>query len=407
MHWNLTRKKRHQVLWIVVIGLLLAAGVGWTDAKGQESTRISRKAPGEGTQEKEFLVDVPGEMEDYPLKLEIAEKKLSKAQREEYLEKAKDELDMLILGENPSKDEVTESLNLPAYLQEGAVEAAYDFSDYDIFRPDGTIAEEPERPTLVEVMVELTCQEEECLYQFSVCVVPREKSGQELLAENIESRISAQNEQENSDYITLPSEVEGKEIHWRKDEMNRGFIVLFLTAAAVFGLIFKEKEEAKHVADEREKQMLMDYSGIVGKLSLLLGAGMNISLAWEKIALSYQEKRERGEMEMRYAYEEMLHTLHEIRDGVGELQAYENFGNRCALSVYRRFAALIVQNVRKGAHGMQKLLEQEEWESYEQRKARAKQAGEEAGTKLLFPMGIMLVIVLVILVVPAGMSLNF
>ena len=134
---------------------------------------------------------------------------------------------------------------------------------------------------------------------------------------------------------------------------------------------------------------------------------MNIPLAWEKIALAYQAKRERGELEERYAYEEMLHTLHEIRDGVGELKAYENFGNRCSLSIYRRLSALIVQNVRKGAQGMQKLLEQEEWESYEQRKAQARQAGEEAGTKLLFPMGIMLVVVLVILVVPAGMSLGF
>lgn len=152
--------------------------------------------------------------------------------------------------------------------------------------------------------------------------------------------------------------------------------------------------------------MLMDYSEIVGKFSLLLGAGMNISLVWEKIALTYQAKRERGELQKRYAYEEMLYTLYEIRDGVGELQAYENFGNRCSLSVYRRLSALIVQNVRKGAQGLQKLLEQEEWEAYEQRKARAKQAGEEAGTKLLLPMGIMLVIVLAILVVPVGMSLG-
>ena len=172
------------------------------------------------------------------------------------------------------------------------------------------------------------------------------------------------------------------------------------------GMFFREKEEKKRRKDRREKQMLMDYSGIVSKFSLLLGAGMNISLSWEKIALTYQRKRENGEIEERYAYEEMLNTLYEIRDGIGELQAYENFGSRCGLSTYRRLSALIVQNVRKGAQGMQKLLEQEEWESYEQRKARAKRAGEEAGTKLLLPMGIMLVIVLSILVVPAALTLN-
>ena len=157
---------------------------------------------------------------------------------------------------------------------------------------------------------------------------------------------------------------------------------------------------------QRQAQMQLDYSEIVGKLSLLLGAGMNISSAWEKIAAVYRQKLEQGETERRFAYEEMLTVLYEIQDGIGELQAYENFGRRCQISAYRRLSALIVQNVRKGARGMQKLLEQEEWEAYEQRKAQAKQAGEEAGTKLLLPMGIMLAIVLAILVIPAGMSLN-
>ena len=55
---------------------------------------------------------------------------------------------------------------------------------------------------------------------------------------------------------------------------------------------------------------------------------------------------------------------------------------------------------------MQKLLEEEEWEAYEQRKAQARQSGEEASTKLLLPMGIMLVIVLAIMIIPAGISLN-
>ncbi len=397
---------RKKVWLILIAGVLLAVGIGWFDGKERQITRISRNAPGEGAQVKEYLIDVSGEMDNYPLKLEVAEKRLTRAQRKEHLEKAKKELDSLILGDNASKDEVTKALHLPDYLQQGAVEAAYSFSDYDIFQPDGTLAAKPKQPTLVEITAELACQGERCLYQFSVCAVPEEKSNHELLAEKIESLISVQNEQEDSDYIALPQDVEGKKIYWHEETVNRSFVVLVLAAAASFAVVFREKEEKKRRKEEREKQMLMDYSEIVGKFSLLLGAGMNISLVWEKIALTYQAKRERGELQKRYAYEEMLYTLYEIRDGVGELQAYENFGNRCSLSVYRRLSALIVQNVRKGAQGLQKLLEQEEWEAYEQRKARAKQAGEEAGTKLLLPMGIMLVIVLAILVVPVGMSLG-
>lgn len=178
-------------------------------------------------------------------------------------------------------------------------------------------------------------------------------------------------------------------------------------AALAVGIFFREKEEKKRSQTEREKQMMLDYPDIVSKLSLLLGAGMNISLAWEKIALTYQRKQQEGEIKQHYAYEEMLMVLYEVRDGVAELQAYENFGRRCQLSAYRKLSALIVQNVRKGAKGMQKLLEEEEQEAYEQRKARAKQTGEEASTKLLLPMGIMLAIVLAIMIIPAGLSLSF
>lgn len=403
---HLRQKSWYQASLVLAAGFILAAGISWMDGKEQMKMQITRNEPGKGIQEKDFVVDISGEMEDYPLRLEIAERILTDAQRKEYLDEAKKELDSVIAGENPSKDEVTEALYLPDFLQEGAVEASYRFSDYDVFHPDGTLAMEVEKPTLVEITAELSCQEETCLYQFPVCVVPVEKSPQEELAGKIKELVSEQNDQENVDHITLPGEVEGEEIHWKEKKADRSLVVTFLGAAVAVGIFFREKEERKRRKDEREKQMILDYSGIVSKFSLLLGAGMNISLAWEKIALTYQTKREKGEIEERYAYEEMLNTLYEIRDGVGELQAYEDFGNRCELSIYRRLSALIVQNVRKGAQGMQRLLEQEEWEAYEQRKARAKQAGEEAGTKLLLPMGIMLVIVLAILVVPAAISLN-
>ena len=53
---------------------------------------------------------------------------------------------------------------------------------------------------------------------------------------------------------------------------------------------------------------------------------------------------------------------------------------------------------------MLKILEVEAVESFEERKELAKRIGEEAGTKLLFPMILMLLIVLVIVIVPAFLS---
>ena len=50
---------------------------------------------------------------------------------------------------------------------------------------------------------------------------------------------------------------------------------------------------------------------------------------------------------------------------------------------------------------MAAILGREAEEAYEERKKRARILGEEAGTKLLLPMLLMLVIVMAILMVPA------
>jgi hypothetical protein len=55
---------------------------------------------------------------------------------------------------------------------------------------------------------------------------------------------------------------------------------------------------------------------------------------------------------------------------------------------------------------MQELLDGEAAEAYMRQKLYIRQRGEEASTKLLLPMGIMLVLVFVILLVPAMMSMN-
>ena len=84
----------------------------------------------------------------------------------------------------------------------------------------------------------------------------------------------------------------------------------------------------------------------------------------------------------------------------------ENFGRRCDVQVYIRLGALLSQNLRKGTKGLTELLKLESIQAFEERKAQAKRLGEEAGTKLLLPMFLMLAVVLVIVIVPAFLTLQ-
>ena len=99
-------------------------------------------------------------------------------------------------------------------------------------------------------------------------------------------------------------------------------------------------------------------------------------------------------------------TCREIESGISETESYEKFGKRCEIQAYLKLGALLSQNLRKGVKGLSEMLRQESAQAFEERKASAKRKGEEAGTKLLLPMFLMLTIVLVIVIVPAFLSVQ-
>ena len=59
-----------------------------------------------------------------------------------------------------------------------------------------------------------------------------------------------------------------------------------------------------------------------------------------------------------------------------------------------------------GARNLLAMLELEMEDAFEQRKTTARRLGEEAGTKLLLPLFIMLGIVMIIVIVPAMSALG-
>lgn len=154
----------------------------------------------------------------------------------------------------------------------------------------------------------------------------------------------------------------------------------------------------------RKNQMLLDYPEIINKFNLLVNAGMTIRQAWNKISDDYKQSNRLDKGQKRYVYEEMQVTLYELKLGVPEVNAYEQFGQRIGLMPYMKFSSMLVQNLKKGNKNMVDLLKQEAMEAFQERKETAKRLGEEASTKLLGPMMIMLLIVLIIILIPAFIS---
>lgn len=145
----------------------------------------------------------------------------------------------------------------------------------------------------------------------------------------------------------------------------------------------------------------MDYPEIVNKLALYMGAGMTIRNAFFKMGEDYRKQQKERK---RYAYEEILMTCYELQSGRSEKEAYDHLGKRCQVQVYMKLSTLLSQNLRKGSNDLLRVLRQEADTAFEERKGLAKKLGEEAGTKLLLPMMMMLCIVMVIIMIPAYFS---
>jgi hypothetical protein len=89
---------------------------------------------------------------------------------------------------------------------------------------------------------------------------------------------------------------------------------------------------------------------------------------------------------------------------MSEAACYEYFGNRCGVVCYKKLSSMLIQNLRKGTDGLIEAMDNEVRIAFEERKAVARKLGEEAQTKLMLPMMLMLSVVMIIIMIPAYLS---
>ena len=102
---------------------------------------------------------------------------------------------------------------------------------------------------------------------------------------------------------------------------------------------------------------------------------------------------------------ELEYAMHQLDTGSEESWVYEQLGRRLELPEYYQLLQHISQYIRMGTKDLRNLMEQEMQQALEKRRELAKKKGEEASTKLLFPMILLLVLVMVMIVYPAWVGL--
>ena len=388
-----------RMLLILFAANLLGAFMTWRDAESDTAAKgyLVRNEYGSNGAEAELTVTLDGEKQD--VELPVAARRMDRRELRKVLADRAGKLEKMILGDMDA-GHVDRDLTLPEKAGNPSVKISWDTSNAALMDWEGILGPEvPPEGAEVKLTATLSIEEEEVEKEIKLKVYPRPMNDIEKLQQEVRNAVQEAND-ETEETVHLPENVGGKKAEWSQRQGNTGVILLlfgFLIAALY---AYSKVRAGEKEAEKRDEEMLIDYPNIVSKLVLLLTAGMSLRKAFARIRTDYRDSLRHGAPK-RAGYEEIVRMSLEMEHGVSELVAYENMGKRCRVNVYRTFSTLLVQNLTKGGDEMAAILSREAQEAYEDRKKRARILGEEAGTKLLLPMLLMLAIVMAILMIPA------
>lgn len=365
---------------------------------------IERNQPGGQEKKEKFSISIDNGQQE--AELCIPSRKYTDKEFEAKLKEAMDYVKNNYLGENKSPEKVSRSLNLVSYIPDNAIEISWECDANNIVGSDGTLVRngitEPEE---VQITAVFSYYGNEKTMPLSFTVLPADKSEKEMLWDKWNEIFSELSDATASrEFLQLPAEVDGRKVSYKVPDDNN--IVLILVSGLIIIMLVPVFIDSRinEKIKQREQELRIDYPGFVEKFVLLIGAGLNCKGTWLRMSSEYKRKLQNGGKK-RYLYEEMLLTERHLENGMNEAKAYELFGRRTGLLKYMKFSTLLVQNLKKGSADLLKILEYEAVDVLKERRENAKILGEQAGTKLLMPMVIMMAEVFAIIIFAAFQSM--
>ncbi|MBP5282612.1 MAG: type II secretion system F family protein [Lachnospiraceae bacterium] len=162
--------------------------------------------------------------------------------------------------------------------------------------------------------------------------------------------------------------------------------IWWMTMFSGIGIFFLMDKDLGDQVKKRRDLLRLSYPDLVQELALYLVAGMTIRSAFGRLGKTNE-----------YA----AYACREMQSGQSEALAYENFGKRAGPREYVKLSTLLCQNLKKGNSALMARLEEEAILATESRIQSGRKLGEEAETKLLIPMVMLLAVTMLMIMVPA------
>lgn len=398
------RQKIRLLLLVLGVGTLLGVLAGVRASSGGALTtqgELLRPKPGQGERQVELQAELEGEKLGR-LTVSVSERQLTLQETQELYQEFWEKLKQEALGDNPSWQQVSTPLALVEELESYPFSVSWRSSDYERIGSGGRV-HAAEQPQTVTLTAEIRYLDYVWTEKLTPLVVPVHLEGAELLLEQIrEAYRLAEEETASTDRISLPSSMDGRPLSWEEIREDYSMVLMLMTvctSVAIF--LFRDRDLHRQVLLRRER-MKETYPVVVSKLTLYLGAGMTIRGAFRKIALDYSNRQD-GEKEQPL-YEEMLYACNQLQAGISESRTYEMWAARTGLQDCARLSAMLAQNLKKGNAALLSRLKEEGDKALQEELNLRRKKGEEAGTRLLIPMIMMMAIVMVLVMIPAFQS---
>lgn len=166
-----------------------------------------------------------------------------------------------------------------------------------------------------------------------------------------------------------------------------GFFLSLLVPLLLFKGLNKQIEH-------RRQQILLELPELLNQIVLLVNAGETVQQTLIRIQKSAAASKG-------ILYGELEQVVHELNHNTSFKKALEEMSRRCGVQEVSMFTTTVLLNYRRGGNDLVVALRLLSKELWQKRKTVAKTLGEEASSKLVFPMVLLFLVVLLIIATPA------
>lgn len=407
LYLNYCVKKLAVSLALILAGTVFAVLVslkGSLEKNLQSGAIVRRGEYTEGNKELELTVKV-AEAAQESFEVVVRSRTLTKYEAEELYQSFRERLPEWILGENPSLREVYMNLVLEGQYGNYPFEVVWKSKRPEIVSSTGTVSVQ-EEPQEAELEAQVAYGEWNWQERIPLIVKPPALTQEQQLRRKLQQLLTESEEESRmEENWVLPDTWEGEALDWKENRQDYGIVLWLLAMGASVLVYFMADRDLGEQLEKRRCVMKREYPELLHKLVLYLGAGMTVRGAFVRVTQDYEGKSSRDKRASPVC-EEMRRACRELQAGISEGAVYEHFGKRTGVQQYIRLSTLLQQNLKKGNSTLLERLREEAEKAMTEQIQQGRKMGEEAATKLLLPMVIMLAIVMIIIMVPAFTSIG-